>query len=87
MVETPSFGLRMFLRFGGGILREDVWTRERSLREFSPFNPLFFDKSGLAKKRETTEGECAFIYIYIYLCQYTCKKHIFLLMFRHVQAI
>ena len=57
MVETPSFGLRMFLRFGGGILREDVWTRERSLREFSPFNPLFFDKSGLAKKRETTEGE------------------------------
>ena len=65
MVETPSFGLRMFLRFGGGILREDVWTRERSLREFSPFNPLFFDKSGLAKKRETTEGECAFIYIYI----------------------
>ena len=26
-------------------------------RAFSPFNPLFFDKSGLAKKRETTEGE------------------------------
>ena len=41
MVENLSFELGMFLRCGGGILREDYKTRERSLREFTPFNGFF----------------------------------------------